>query len=403
MKVQSPYTKIIIDYKKSKIIERFPELDNPQLDNYISLYKYISNVPECFFNEEVFNLFYGWLMSTDVSNRDLLESYFSDNEKRISNAIRNLNQINELRIHDENIQGKDDYNLLEVIDNCIHHNYLRMIEGVLAPLIYSVSFISRINRNKSPDDLDVYNSVEEIQKQHLELNILVMPYKHIVRNGIAHGSVDYLNNEIQYTDKKGNSETLFYADVITLFDELIDCCNAMVLALKLFLIKHNKDEYKFPCAFLIEELKAQTENIWLEVNNCLPMTILGDKSQLLVYTYVKTTDILKVNLFMYQIANIAETLLPDYERYFITFRSNCAYPGWFSFDGNKLTIARMSKTDDYKVFVEAIEEAGILFKPKWKFPKLVYKIDSFIESFFICSLKLKEDLQKIFMKATIKK
>ncbi len=278
-----------------------------------------------------------------------------------------------------------------------------MIEGVLAPLIYSVSFISRINRNKSPDDLDVYNSVEEIQKQHLELNILVMPYKHIVRNGIAHGSVDYLNNEIQYTDKKGNSETLFYADVITLFDELIDCCNAMVLALKLFLIKHNKDEYKFPCAFLIEELKAQTENIWLEVNNCLPMTILGDKSQLLVYTYVKTTDILKVNLFMYQIANIAETLLPDYERYFITFRSNCAYPGWFSFDGNKLTIARMSKTDDYKVFVEAIEEAGILFKPKWKFPKLVYKIDSFIESFFICSLKLKEDLQKIFMKATIKK
>ena len=126
------------------------------------------------------------------------------------------------------------------------------------------------------------------------------------------------------------------------------------------------------------------------------MTIQGNKSQLLIYTYVKTTDVLKVELLMFQIANIAETLLPDYERYFITFRSNCSYPGWFSFDGSKLAFARMSKTDNYKVFIDAIDESGMFLKTKLKFPKLIYKIDNFIQSFSVCSRKFKDDMQKIF-------
>lgn len=229
MKVQSPYTKIIIDYKKAKILEKFPELEKLQSDNFISIYKYISHIPECFYNEEVFNLFSDWLISTDFSNQGLLKSYFSDNEKRISNAIRNLNQINELNIHDEDIQGKDDYNLLEVIDNCIHPNYLRLVEGVFAPLIHPIGYISRLLRNAGVEKLDVYNLVEEIQSKYSGFQVLIRPYNHIIRNSIAHRSVDYLNHEIQYSDKNG-TETLFYADVITLFDDLIDCCNAIVFA-----------------------------------------------------------------------------------------------------------------------------------------------------------------------------
>ncbi|MBR4320877.1 hypothetical protein [Treponema sp.] len=102
--------------------------------------------------------------TTALTYQSELQFYFSDNEKRISNAIRNINQINELKIHDENIQGKDDYNVLEVIV------FLAMQKG-----------------------------------------------------------------------------------------------------------------YKFPLAFLIDELKAQTDNKWLEVNNCISTTIQSDVSQLIIY------------------------------------------------------------------------------------------------------------------------
>ena len=208
-----------------------------------------------------------------------------------------------------------------------------MIEGAFAVLIHPIAYFSRISRNAGTEKLDVYNLVEEIQGQCPTFEILVKPYRHIVRNGIAHGSVEYLNNEIKYTDKKGNSEIFYYADVITLFDELVDCCNAMVLAFKIFFANKDKKEYKFPLALLIDELKAQSENKWLEVNNSIQMTIQSIVSQLLIYTFVKTTDVLKVHYFMLQIANLAEALMPGYDRYFITSKSKYAYAGWYSFHG----------------------------------------------------------------------
>ena len=46
------------------------------------------------------------------------------------------------------------------------------------------------------EKLDVFNIVEEINSNFPELQILVQAYHHVVRNSIAHGSVEYLNNEI---------------------------------------------------------------------------------------------------------------------------------------------------------------------------------------------------------------
>ncbi len=36
---------------------------------------------------------------------------------------------------------------------------------------------------------------------------------------------------------------------------------------------------------------------------------------------------------MLQIANLAEALMPGYDRYFITSKSKYAYAGWYFFDG----------------------------------------------------------------------
>lgn len=382
MIIKNPYAEVVNNYKRSQIIKSFPILQNPEYNNFVNIHKYLSHIPERFYNEEVFSLYFNWLQLTDVKYHKDLVNYFSKNENHLSIAIRNINQINELKIHDEDLKGNDDYNLLEVIDTCINPNYLKLIEGVFAVLLHLVAYFSRIIRNAGVEKLDVFNIVEEINSNFPELQILVQAYHHVVRNSIAHGSVEYLNNEIRYSDKN-NSEVLYYADIITVFDELLDYCNAMILALKIFFTVQNNNEYKFPLSFLIDEIKAQTENKWLKVNNCIAMTVHSNKSQLLIYSYVRTSDKLKVNYFMIQIANIAESLMPGYDRYFITFKSNCAYPGWYSFSGEKLAKARMSAADDYVPFVNAIDESGVFFHPKIKLPKIFYKIDSFIESFLI--------------------
>lgn len=401
MKIRSPYTETQIQYKTQQILKAFPILKNSSCNDYISVYQYISHTPERFYNKDIFTLFLDWLNKTDLESRDSLWTYFERHSKSISNAIRNLNQINELNIHDEDIQGKDDYNLLEIIDNSIHPNYLRLVEGVYYPLIHVIAYISRISRNSKVDDLDVFQSVEEIKKQCPELVILTKPYQHIIRNGIAHGGVEYQNNEIKYTDKKGNSELFYYRDIINFFDELLDYCNAMVLALKIFFVMQYKNGYQLPLAFLIDELKAQTENKWLEVNNCISTMIRHNDSQLVIYAFVKTTDILKVKYFLLQTVNLAETLMPGYERYFITFRSNCVYPGCCAFNGVKLAAARLSKNEDFKLFIDAIDESCVLLKSKIKYPAFIYKIDSFIESFAIQFKIRKTELKRLLNNVNI--
>lgn len=73
-------------------------------------------------------------------HKDLV-NYFSENENHLSIAIRNINQINDLKIHDEDLKG-----------------------------------------NAGVEKLDVFNIVEEINSNFPELQILVQPYHHIVRN-----------------------------------------------------------------------------------------------------------------------------------------------------------------------------------------------------------------------------
>ena len=52
--------------------------------------------------------------------------------------------------------------------------------------------------------------------------------------------------------------------------------------------------------------------------------------------------------------------------------------------------------EDYKLFVDAIDESGFLFKPKIKYPRIIYRIDNLIESFAIQFRIRKTELKKLF-------
>lgn len=402
MLITNPYLDNINNFKRTRIVEKFPELKLCSTHNYLSFFKYISSAPECFYNRNVFSLFYNWLQKQKTVENQKMYIYFVNETNKISNAIRCLNQINKLNIHDDNnTVGKDYYNLLEDIDEHIHPNYLKLIETVYSPLIRLIAFFSRINRNAKVDDMKIFNMVQEIQEQCKDMAIIIQPYHHIIRNGIAHGGITYLNREIRYTDNKGNSESFFDTDIIQFFDDMLDICNAMMLALKLFFIVNKENGYRFPLAFLIEELIAQSTNRYVEVNNCITMTIKNNVSQLLIYSFVKTTSFRRANFFMFHIASLAESLLPGFGRYFISIKSNCVFPGWFAFRGDKLALARLSPEKNYNIYADVIDEAGVFFQPRIKYPELFYKVDLYFSIIKTNYKFLIHNLKNIFQKVDI--
>ena len=116
----------------------------------------------------------------------------------------------------------------------LHPAYLRLVEGVFAAMIHPVAYFSRLQRGKPTDDLDVFNSVEEIRMGPMAA--CVKAYNHVVRNGIGHGGVTYLQGDIRYGGKKGKTEVVDVTSVVRLCDDMIYTCNALASAIKVFLI-----------------------------------------------------------------------------------------------------------------------------------------------------------------------
>jgi len=357
-------------------------------DHYLSLYKYVSELPECFFSEEAFQKYLAWLESFHSSSEKGLKRYFEDHTDQFNKAFLFLSEINQASWHDF-FEELDDYEKIRIIDQQIHPAYLRLIEAVLYPFCHLSAFFCRIDRGKGTDDLDVVNAVEEVQ--NTELSIICESYKKTVRNGIAHGGITYLEDEIVYRDKKGNEEKLSAAQTIRLVDDLIDVCNGMSLATKVFMFSHLVDGYALPQQILLEELQAETDTPYWHIVGCTPSKF-ESLSQLIIYARPDSGDMAKIRHSTICSGVFAEFFAPGYERYFISLRGPKALPGWAAFDGNKLLEARNKFSQNIVDYSGILENNTVFYVPKNRVPEFLSRLDVFriasrIDTFF-CSLKI---------------
>lgn len=269
----------------------FSDLTGCNHKSYLSLYKYVNNRPEKYYSKDIFFDYYSFLKDENRNNKQRLTNLLNQNIFNINNAFLFLNEINQSNWYDI-IENLDEYDFIRFCDRTINTTYLKLIEGVYYPFIYLLAFISRINRNKNTDGLDVYNSVEELK--FLNRSNYCTVYDNIIRNGIAHGGLIYKQKEITYIDKKSNSKSLTDVEVITLIDSLIDLCNALVLAAKLFYVMHLDDGFDIPQHLMIEELKSETEAPWWKIDGCLNSVTFNNESQLIIYVRPNTRDYFKV-------------------------------------------------------------------------------------------------------------
>ncbi|MCH7514612.1 MAG: hypothetical protein IH947_11820, partial [Bacteroidetes bacterium] len=231
------------------------------------------------------------------------------------------------------------------------------------------------------------NIVEELK--FTSLHNRIVGYHNLMRNGIAHGGITYLEREIKYTDKRGNEETIYAPDVLRKFDDLLDVCNSLTLAFSIFIFLNEPKGYLLPPHTLYEELKASTKTPYWEVIACIPTETMKG-SQLVVYAKASTSDYDKVYMSAIQTGILAAFLSTGYDRYFVSIRSRKALPGWAAFDGKRLS--KLAKRDDISIqdFAGVLEEGLVFYVPKVKLPKILSRINT-----YLISLKIQISLAKI--------
>jgi hypothetical protein len=212
----------------------------------------------------------------------------------------------------------------------LNHAYLKLLESVLYPLIYLIAYQSRVKRGKSTEKLDIYNCVEELRNTIYES--FTITYDNTIRNGIAHGGITYNKDEISFIDKEKRVE-ITYRDFLSKDHDLIDNCNAIILAINIFYIKDIDSGIIIPKELMIEELKAETNSPWWNIEGSLDSTIINGESQLMIFARPNTTDINKIRYTTVMTGILAEYYAPGYKRYFISLKSPVCLPGWAAFVG----------------------------------------------------------------------
>jgi len=318
-----------------------------------------------------------WLKSRDQHHRMELRSYLSSIAAELSMAMTFLRQINSEDWHDRLLIEGEELSVLRFIDRVLHPTYLRLVEGVLAPLIRPVAYFSRLDRGKKAEGLDVYNSVQELAGG--PMSACVEAYHHTVRNGIGHGGITYQQNDIRYRDKKGNTETLNVWSVVRMCDDLVDTCNALSCALKVFLMSSRSSGYQLPSELLVEELVEETRTPWWTIGGCIETRLPGG-SQLIVYARPESRDRQKVLWSAVQSAALAESFAPGHDRYFLSLRGSRSWPGWAVFDGARLRQLRESGAKEVHEYVTAFTSPGFFYVPTPPLPRLLCSLDTRFQS-----------------------
>ncbi len=235
--------------------------------HFLALRSYLDNCPQKFFDKTAYQIYFEWLRDRDIKEPNNLRNYLLQIELDINTAFVNLREINSENWHDRIVMSGDEYDVIRVIDRHIHPTYLRLIEAILTPLVRLIAYFSRLDRGKRTEGLDTWSVMQELQGTPIEY--LTTFYRDIIRNGIAHGGTAYGQLEIRYHDKKGNEDRLDYWSAIRLFDDLLDTCNGIAAALKVFFLISRDRNYNLPRELLFEELQEETCTPWWTIEGCI--------------------------------------------------------------------------------------------------------------------------------------
>ncbi len=370
--MRNPLSADLHSWQRSAIRKAIPDTSQINGDEYLSLLRYIHDIPEKFYCTEAFESYLGWLNEADRKRRLDLSRCLNGDMESISNAFRHMREICHQDWHEEIFPESDEYGKLILIERKIHPVYLRLVEGVLKPLLKPIAYFARIDRGKGTDGLDIHNIADELRGAGFA--VLIDGYDAIMRNGIAHGGVIYFDRSIRYCDKIGRSKEVGSGNVVRLTDDIVDTCNALVLSMSIFLISKNRNEYNLPNDLIYDELRAETKMPYWSITGFLPsQNAIG--RQLNIYVTADCHDERKVHFSMIQTGVLAEALRPGFDRYFISIKSKFSILSMAAFSGKMMSQYRMNG-EPISNYREIVDGDVFFYLPRFTLPKRLRKLHS---------------------------
>jgi len=361
--------------KRNKIYsELVSEKFGDEYKGYLSLYKYINVSPYKFYDKSLSDEIQQYILDFCRNNEANFNEYLISNKRELNYSIKNLEEINQLDFHDSPwIEG--DIKTLIFIDKVLHQAYLKLVEGTYKHLLKLLAFISRKRRGSSINRLDIFNSVEELRNLS-SLNCEI-PYKNIMRNGIAHGDYTYFDNLIEYRDKKGNIEKITPRNVIREFDAILDKCNSIMLALKLIMLPENYSCF-LPEYLYEEELKMKVELEGWKIINMFYSTVENNLKQLNIHILNDNYYYNNVHLNAVYTALNAELYFNPLHRVYLSLDSSSSkFIGFGRFSGTAIKALRENDYTFTKGMETILEEKLLFFVPRFKFPKFLFRIGDY--------------------------
>jgi len=331
---------------------------------YLVLRCYTSSRPERYFDRSVQAAFAEWLEDRHEKNPQALRDYLSDHLTEINGALLFLHEINAEDWHDQEVGGLQDWEFLRFVDRRVHRTYLRLAEGVLAPLARLPAYFSRRARGAGTEGLDIYAICEELANS--PLREITSSYRHTIRNGIGHGGIAYGQFEITYRDKRGTEEVCGISEIVSLCDDLLDDCSGLAAGLAVFYVRHRGDGYSIPEELLLQELREETVSPWWAIEGTI-RSRFSEGDQLLIYARARSKDFQTVQFSAIQTGILAEAFAPGYDRYFVSIRGGSSNWGWAAFHGERLRDHRLAE-DELVKYADVLDSMAFLpsrNRPQW--------------------------------------
>jgi len=375
-------------YKRERIRTEFPVLSTCSHQHYLSIWEYIDQYPQKLYSKKTFHDLLKLLLDLQTNGPASLMTLFKDYEEALSAGFQSLKEINALSFHDVELPD-DNYAQIQFCDAYIHPNYVKLTEGVYANLIAPITVYLRIKRSAKLGAFKIYDRVQELKNSSYDY--LAEPYSNIVRNGIAHGGVSFSQRNVflsvTYRDDKGNSETLAIKDVTRHFDDMLDICNGLALAFRIFFLSNTgltrTYNIKPPFSILADELQAETEMPGWKATSIIKSEVTyNNRHELIISTENHFLNTFKLYYQVFRSVHLI-VALGDYfgfrfQRYVVWLNSKYSLNGWAAFDGDKLHNAIASGSIQLEDYKEALENNLIFFVPKIKLPAVLFKIPTYL-------------------------
>ncbi|MBM7843783.1 hypothetical protein [Herpetosiphon giganteus] len=196
-----------------------------------ALYKFATVRPLVYFNKQIILDCKAYLNENPQTTIDGLIKL----KRELSHAIKSLLRPNVSWEKEEHLELGIPRDILD-FESIWHPEYQRYCEHIFNHFIKIPLYILGQEKNKDYTKPSLPERVKLLNDNNLNFT---EGYNQVVRNALAHGTIDFGLNEIHYIEKE-NTKVMRSREFAVLFDNLVNTCHSLLIAIILF-IAENED------------------------------------------------------------------------------------------------------------------------------------------------------------------